>query len=79
MLGFDNAPKRSTDLSLNSKVPEAARDLDMDISQTVDELLVAEVQHRYWERWNSANQAAIAAYNARVDSEDLPLAQYRSF
>ena len=79
MLRFDNAPKKSTNLSLNSKVLEAVRDMGMIISQTVDELLAAEVQRRYWERWNAANQEAIAAYNARIESEGLPLAQYRSF
>lgn len=79
MLRFDNGPKKSTNLSLNSKVLEAARDMGMNISQTVDELLAAEVQRRYWERWNSANQEGIDAYNARIDSEGLPLARYRSF
>ena len=46
MLRFDNAPKKSTNLSLNSKVLEAARDMGMNISQTVDELLAAEVQRQ---------------------------------
>ncbi len=79
MLRFDNAPKKSTNLSLNSKVLEAARSMGMNLSQTVDELLAAEVQRRYWERWNADNQEAIAAYNARIANEGLPLAKYRSF
>ena len=44
-----------------------------------DELLAAEVQRRYWERWNEDNKQAIAEYNARIASEDLPLAKYRTF
>lgn len=64
---------------LNSKVLEFARDRGMNTGPSVDELLAAEVQRRYWPRWNSANQEAIAAYNTRIDSEGLPLAQYRSF
>ena len=64
---------------LNSKVLESARDRGMNTCPSVDELLAAEVQRRYWPRWNSANQEAIAAYNTRIDSEGLPLAQYRSF
>jgi antitoxin CcdA len=56
-----------------------ARDMGMNISQTVDELLAAEVQRRYWERWNEDNKQAIAEYNARIASEDLPLAKYRTF
>jgi len=79
MLRFDKAPKKATNLSLNSKVLEMARDLGMNVSQTVDELLAAEVKRRYWERWNEDNKEAIAAYNARIAKEGLPLAKYRSF
>jgi antitoxin CcdA len=76
---FDNAPKKATNLSLNSKVLEVAREMGMNVSQTVDELLAAEVKRRYWERWNEDNKEAIAAYNARVAKEGLPLAKYRTF
>ncbi|MFT4191796.1 MAG: type II toxin-antitoxin system CcdA family antitoxin [Comamonas sp.] len=79
MRRFAHAPKKATNLSLNSQVLETARELGLNISQVVDELLAAEVERRYWARWNEENQAAIAAYNARIDSEGLPLAQYRSF
>ena len=76
---FDDAPKKATNLSLNSKVLEIAKELGMNISQTVDVLLAAEVKRRYWERWNEDNKDAIDAYNARIAREGLPLAKYRSF
>ena len=79
MLNFNDAPKKATNLSLNSKVLEMARELGMNISQTVDTLLAAEVQRRYWEKWNEENKEAVAAYNARIAKEGLPLAKYRSF
>lgn len=79
MLKFENAAKKATNLSLNSKVLEAARELGMNVSQTVDQLLAAEVKRRYWERWNADNKDAIAEYNARIACEGLPLAKYRSF
>ena len=79
MLRFDDAPKKATNLSLNSKVLEIAKELGMNISQTVDVLLAAEVKRRYWERWNEDNKEAIDAYNARIEREGLPLAKYRSF
>ncbi|MDA7415337.1 type II toxin-antitoxin system CcdA family antitoxin [Xenophilus arseniciresistens] len=79
MLRFDNAPKKATNLSLNSKVLEMAREMGMNLSQTVDELLAAEVKRRYWERWAEDNKEAIAAYNERIAREGLPLAKYRSF
>lgn len=79
MFRFDNAPKKSTKLSLNSQVLEAARGMGLNLSQTVDELLAAEVQRRYWARWNDDNRGAIAAYNERIAGEGLPLSKYRSF
>ena len=79
MLRSDASPKRATNLSLNAKVLDMARELGMNISQTVDALLAEEVQRRYWARWNEDNKDAIAAYNARIEREGLPLAKYRSF
>lgn len=79
MLRFDNSPKRPTNLSLNAKVLDMARELGMNVSQTVDALLAEEVRRRYWERWNEENKDAIAAYNARIERDGLPLAKYRTF
>jgi antitoxin CcdA len=79
MLRFDNSPKKSTNLSLNSKVLEMAREMGMNVSQTVDTLLAAEVRRRYWEQWNAENKDAVAEYNARLARDGLPLAKYRTF
>lgn len=79
MLQFDKAPKKATNLSLNSKVLEMARALGMNVSQTVDGLLAKEVERRYWEHWNERNKNAIDAYNTRIAKYGLPLAKYRSF
>lgn len=79
MLRFDDAPKRPTNLSLNAKVLDAARELGLNVSATVDALLAEEVRKRYWERWNDENKAAIEHYNARIEREGLPLARHRTF
>lgn len=79
MLHLNNAPKKATNLSLNSKVLEIARELGMNVSQTVDGLLTQEVKRRYWEQWNERNKDAIDAYNERIAKHGLPLAKYRSF
>lgn len=79
MLQFDKAPKKATNLSLNAKVLETAKELGMNISQTVDALLADEVKRRYWEKWRDDNQEAFAAYNERIRREGLPLAKYRTF
>ena len=79
MLRRNDLAKRPINLSLTSKVLDAARELGMNLSQTVDELLTEEVKRRYWARWNEDNKDAIAAYNARIEREGVPLAKYRSF
>ncbi|HOM12587.1 MAG TPA: type II toxin-antitoxin system CcdA family antitoxin [Rubrivivax sp.] len=73
------ATKRAVNLSLDTKVLDAARELGLNLSATVDALLAEEVRRRYWERWNSENREAIAHYNERIAREGLPLARYRSF
>jgi antitoxin CcdA len=72
-------PKRPVNLSINARTLELAKELGMNISQTVDTLLADEVKRRYWEQWNESNKEAIDAYNARIAKEGLPLAKYRSF
>ncbi len=79
MLHFNDSPKRATKLSLNAKVLDAARDLGMNLSATVDALLAEELRKRYWARWNEDNKEAVAHYNARIAREGLPLARYRTF
>lgn len=79
MLRSEPSPKRATNLSLSSDVLDMARELGLNLSQTVDALLAEEVKRRYWAKWNEDNQDAIADYNTRVEREGLPLAHYRSF
>lgn len=73
------APKRPVNLSITADTIDKAKALGMNLSKTVDALLGEEVKRRYWEKWNEDNQVAIDHYNARIDSEGLPLAKYRSF
>lgn len=79
MLNLENSAKKPTNLSLSVKTLEMAREMGMNLSQTVDTLLAAEVKRRYWELFNERNKDAIDAYNARIAKEGLPLAKYRSF
>ncbi len=71
--------KRPINLSLTSKTVDMAKELGINLSQTVDAWLGEEVKRRYWERWSQDNREAIAEYNARITKEGLPLEKYRSF
>lgn len=79
MLAFDDAPKKATNLTLNAKVLELARELGMNVSQTVDALLQEEVRRRYREKWRTENREAIAAYNERVKRDGVFGDDVRSF
>ena len=79
MRSIQKAPKRAINLSLNSKVLDMARDMGLNISQTVDALLTQEVLRQYWARWNTDNAEAIAHYNERIAREGLFSDRYRTF
>ena len=79
MRRFHNAPKRAVNLSLNSQVLDMAKEMGLNISQTVDALLTEEVLRQYWQRWQKDNAEAIAHYNARIEREGLFSDRYRSF
>jgi antitoxin CcdA len=79
MRSIRQAPKRPVNLSLNSKVLDMARDMGMNMSQTVDALPTEVVLKQYRERWPHDNAEAIASCNERIAREGLPLAKYRTF
>jgi len=79
MRRFDNAPRKATNLTLNCKVLEVARELGMNVSKTVDALLAKEVERVYWEQWKEQNKDAMEDYNARIRREGIWGAKYRTF
>lgn len=71
--------KRAVNLSLSSDVLEAAKRLDINVSQICDQHLrevVRQVQER---QWRAEHAEFVAAYNTTIDTEGLPLAEWRSF
>ncbi|MGE4243613.1 type II toxin-antitoxin system CcdA family antitoxin [Ramlibacter sp.] len=79
MMRSDDGGKRPTNLTLTVKTLEMAKELGINISQTVDVLLTEEVKRLYWEKWREDNRGAMEAYNEFVRREGLPLAKYRTF
>ncbi len=71
--------KRATNLSLSSDVLEAAKDLEINISQVCDNYLRSLVRREQERRWRDDHADFIAAYNATVETEGLSLDEWRSF
>lgn len=71
--------KRATNLTLSADVLEAARRLDINISQVCDNHLREVVRREQERRWREDHADFIAAYNATVETEGLPLDEWKSF
>ena len=71
--------KRAINLSLSSDVLEAAKDLQINISQVCDDYLRGLVRLEQERKWRADHADFIAAYNATVEDEGLPLDEWRSF
>jgi antitoxin CcdA len=60
------APKRPTNLSINSDLLSQARALGLNLSATLEQALVDQLRKRQRGRWLAENRGAIAAYNEQV-------------
>ncbi|MFA5372352.1 MAG: type II toxin-antitoxin system CcdA family antitoxin [Sideroxydans sp.] len=77
---FDiSAPKKATNLSINSDLLRQAKELHINLSQTVEDYLSSLVRQAKQQQWLAENAEFIAAYNKRIEKEGLPLEQYRTF
>jgi antitoxin CcdA len=77
---FDtSAPKKATNLSIKSDLLRQAKELHINLSQTVEDYLASLVREAKQRQWLAENADFIAAYNKRIETEGLPLEQYRTF
>jgi antitoxin CcdA len=64
---FDlKAPKKSTNLSINSDLLRQARELRINLSQALEQRLAELVRAERRRQWKDENREAIEAYNSRV-------------
>lgn len=61
--------KKPTNLSIRSDLLARARELDLNLSATLEAALVAAIREEEKRRWLHANRGAIAAYNERFDGQ----------
>jgi antitoxin CcdA len=72
-------PKRAVNLSLSADLLDAARDLGINLSQACDGFLREHVRREQARRWQLEHADFIAAYNATLEAEGLPLDSWRTF
>jgi len=79
-LSFDaSAPKRATNVSLNSDLLEQAKALGINVSRACERGLVEQIVELRDKQWLEANREAIASSNAYVEAHGLPLAKHRPY
>jgi antitoxin CcdA len=71
--------KRAVNLSLSVDVLDAVRTLGVNLSQLCDSHLRQVVRAEQERRWREEHSDFLAAYNATLDAEGLPLDAWRSF
>ena len=71
--------KRAAYLSLSSDVLDAAKQLEINISQVCDNHLREIVRREQERKWRQDHSGFIAAYNATIEAEGLPLDEWKSF
>ena len=74
-----NAPKKATNLSINSDLLRQARDLDINLSSTLEQALADALKERQRAQWLAENRQAIRSYNAHVEENGVFSDGLRSF
>ncbi len=72
-----SAPKKPTNLSVNSDLLKQARELKVNLSATLESALEAEVRLYAREKWLKENKKAIASLNELVENNGLFSDSYR--
>lgn len=74
-----NAPKKPTNLSLNSDLLAKTRALNINLSATLEQALNNELVQATGNKWAKQNKAAIRAYNSHVEEHGCFGDEFREF
>src|SRR5690606_28822685 len=74
-----NAPKRAANLSVNGDLLNKAKELDNNLSATLEQALAEILKKKQREQWLAENGEAINAYNEHVEAHGVFSDDLRSF
>lgn len=74
-----NAPKRAANLSVNGDLLNKAKDLEINLSATLEQALAEALKNKQREQWLAENRKAISAYNEHVEAHGVFSDDQRSF
>ncbi len=73
------APKKPTNLSINSDLLTKARENKINLSATLEKALIQQLRQTESERWKNENRKAIEALNELTDKHGLFSDSFRTF
>ena len=74
-----NAPKKATNLSLNSDLLMRSKALNINLSATLEQALKDKLASTEAKKWSSENKNAIKAYNDFIEDNGCFGDEFRSF
>lgn len=74
-----DAPKKATNLSINSDLLAKSKALNINLSATLEQVLRAKLAETEAETWKKENKKAITAYNDMVEEHGLFADEHRQF
>jgi antitoxin CcdA len=74
-----DAPKKPTNLSLNSDLLKKTKALNINLSATLEQALREKLAEREAAKWTKKNKRAIQAYNNFVEENGCFADEYRQF
>ena len=66
-----SGPKKPANLSINAELLQQAKELNINLSQTLEQHLVEIVLQAKREQWLAENKGALDAYNRRVEAQGV--------
>ncbi len=74
-----DAPKKPTNLSINSDLLTKSKALNINLSATLEQVLRTKLAESEAETWKKENKRAIQAYNEMVEEHGLFSDEHRKF
>lgn len=73
------APKKAANLSINADLLTKAKQMDINLSATLEQALIDALKKKLRDQWLAENQAAIEAYNEHVEEHGVFSDELRTF
>ena len=73
------APKKATNLSINSDLLSQARSLNINLSSTLETALKQLLAEQHAEQWKIENRSATQTYNDFIEENGCFSGEYRDF